>query len=211
MINQIRLDINCSAACNGCYIDSVKLIGYRSHRECSLKELRRDLQQLVTNDYFPDVIFEFDDGQTTKSYRNLLRTRSIYFNELFAKNSVDPQKSIRIHRITCQCFEQILRFILSDTLEPTIDYKICLELMCRAEEFSVSSMYDEALVILKDQLNLTNVLSIFMFNDNAEMCLDDVVHLCIDFIEKNRRDIYHPDQMKLLTKAMLMKLTELVS
>jgi len=92
--------------------------------------------------------------------------------------------------------------------------------MRKADEFYLSSIYDEAFNILKKTINKTNVLQLYMksglfpisSNDNQEdrILLNDVVNLCIEFIQKNRRDVYLNDQMKELTKDMLLKLVQLV-
>ena len=93
--------------------------------------------------------------------------------------------------------------------------------MRKADEFFLSPIYNEAFNILKKMINKTNVLKLYtesglfpssLNNNNQEDCLllDDVVKLCIEFIQKNRRDVYLSDQMKELTKDMLLTLVQLV-
>jgi hypothetical protein len=89
--------------------------------------------------------------------------------------------------------------------------------MRKADEFYLSSIYTEAFNILKKTINKTNVLKLYtqtglFTSDNQEddILLDDVVNLCVEFIQKNRRDVYMNDQMKDLTKDMLLVLVQLV-
>ena len=219
-INQVRLEVNCSAAGNWCEIDCVKLIGHTSHNDISYKELTTNLKQLLIDACLSDVTFQLDNGQTISSYRNLLRTRCIYFEQLFDEYSSNNQQPIEIHNISYEAFYQILHFIFTDTIEPVLTHETCLELMRKADEFYLSSIYTEAFNILKKTINKTNVLKLYIqtglfpnsSNDNHQdnLLLDDVVNLCIEFIQKNRRDVYLNDQMKELTKDMLLKLVQLV-
>jgi hypothetical protein len=92
--------------------------------------------------------------------------------------------------------------------------------MRKADEFYLSPIYNEAFNILKKIINKTNVLKIYIesglfkisSNDNQQdrILLNDVVNLCVEFIQKNRRDVYLNDQMKELTKDMLLQLVQLV-
>jgi len=219
-INQIRVDVNCSAAGNWCEIDCIKLIGYTSHNDLSYKELIINLKQLLLDDCLSDVTFQLDNGQTISSYRNILSNRCIYFEQLFDEDSSNNQKPIKIKNISYEAFYQILHFIFTDTIEPVLTYETCLELMRKADEFYLSPIYNEAFNILKKTINKTNVLKLYtesgLFstssNDNQQdrILLNDVVKLCVEFIQKNRRDVYLSDQMKELTKDMLLELIQLV-
>ncbi|CAF3875033.1 unnamed protein product [Rotaria sp. Silwood2] len=219
-INQIRLDINCSAAGNWCEIDCIKLIGYTSHNDFSYKELATNLKQLLLDDSLADVTFQLDNGQTISSHRNILSNRCIYFAQLFEEYSSNIQEPIKIPNTSYEAFYQILYFIYTDTLEPVLNYEICLELMRKADEYHLSPIYDKAFNILKKTINKTNVLKLYtqsgLFstssNDNQQddIILTDVVNLCVEFIQKNRRDVYLSDQMYQLTKDMLLQLIQLV-
>jgi hypothetical protein len=219
-INQIRVDVNCSAAGNWCEIDCIKLIGYTSHNDLSYKELIINLKQLLLDDCLSDVTFQLDNGQTISSYRNILSNRCIYFEQLFDEYSSNNQEPIKIKNISYEAFYQILHFIFTDTIEPVLTYETCLELMRKADEFYLSPIYNEAFNILKKTINKTNVLKLYtesgLFstssNDNQQdrILLNDVVKLCVEFIQKNRRDVYLSDQMKELTKDMLLELIQLV-
>jgi hypothetical protein len=91
--------------------------------------------------------------------------------------------------------------------------------MRKADEFFLSSIYMEAFNLLKNIINKTNVFKIFMqsglfsnlSNDNQQdnILLNDVVNLCMEFIRKNRRDVYLYDNMKQLSKDMLLQLVQL--
>jgi hypothetical protein len=127
------------------------------------------------------------------------------------------QQPIKIKNISYEAFYQILHFIFTDSIEPVLTHEICLELMRKADEFYLSSIYTEAFNILKKTINKTNVLKLYtqtgLFTNSSNedsILLDDVVSLCIEFIQKNRRDVYLNDQMKDLTKDMLLKLVQLV-
>ncbi len=214
-INQIRLDVNCSAAGNWCEIDCIKLIGYTSRRDASYKELTTNLKQLLFDDCLTDVIFQLDNGQTISSYRNILSSRCIYFEQLFDEYSLNIKQPIKINNISYEAFYQILHFIYTDTIEPILTCEICLELMRKADEYYLSPIYNEALAILKRIINKTNVLKLFIdsFSDDNKqdtIILHDVINLCVEFIQKNRRDVYLSDQMRLLTKDMLLQLVKLV-
>jgi hypothetical protein len=92
--------------------------------------------------------------------------------------------------------------------------------MRKADEFYLSPIYNEAFSILKKIVNKTNVLKIYtesgLFstssNDNQQdaIILNDVVNLCVEFVQKNRRDVYLSDQMQQLTKDMILQLVQLV-
>ena len=90
--------------------------------------------------------------------------------------------------------------------------------MRKADDFYLSSIYSEAFNILKKTINKNNVLKLYtqtgLFisdnNQQDDILLDDVVNLCVEFIQKNRRDVYMNDQMKDLTKDMLLQLVQLV-
>jgi hypothetical protein len=87
--------------------------------------------------------------------------------------------------------------------------------MRKADEYYLSPIYNEALAILKRIINKTNVLKLFIdsFSDDNKqdtIILHDVINLCVEFIQKNRRDVYLSDQMRLLTKDMLLQLVKLV-
>jgi len=98
-------------------------------------------------------------------------------------------------------------------------YDTCLELMRKADEYFLSSIYMEAFKILKNIINKTNVFQILVqsglfpnkLNDNEQdnILLKDVVNLCNEFIRKNRRDVYLYDNMQQLTKDMLLQLIQL--
>ncbi|CAF1235201.1 unnamed protein product, partial [Rotaria sordida] len=219
-INQIRLDVNCSAVGNWCEIDCIKLIGYISHNDISYKELATNLKQLLLDDSLADVTFQLDNGQTISSHRNILSNRCIYFAELFDEYPSNIQEPIKIKNTSYDAFYQILYFIYTDTLEPVVNYETCLELMRKADEYYLSPMYKEAFNILKKTINKTNVLKLYtqsgLFstssNDNQQddIILTDVVDLCVEFIRKNRQDVYSSDQMQQLTKDMLLRLIQLV-
>ncbi|CAF0750487.1 unnamed protein product [Adineta steineri] len=216
-INQIRLDVNCTAAGSWCEIDCIKLVGYASHRGSSYKELATNLKQLLLNDYLADVFFQLDDEQIIPSYRNILSSRCIYFEQLFDEYSLDNNQPIRIKNISYEAFYQILHFIYTETIEPVLPYTICLELMRNAEEYYLSPIYNEAFMILKKLINKTNVVNIFVdsqssSNDNQQdkIILNDAINLCVEFIQKNRRDVYQSEQIQSLTKDMLLQLIQLV-
>ncbi|CAF2403615.1 unnamed protein product [Rotaria sp. Silwood2] len=219
-INQIRLSVNCSAASNWCEIDCIKLIGHISNIDLFYKEILTNLKDLLTNNYLFDVTFQLDDGQLISSYRNILSIRCIYFSELFTEYPLSRKEPIRIRNITYEAFYQILYFIFTDTLEPILTYDICLELMRKADEYFLSLIYTKAFDILKKIITKTNVLNTFIqsglfpttSNDNEQdnILLNDVVDLCVEFIQKNRRDIYLHDNIQQLTKEMLLKLVQLV-
>jgi hypothetical protein len=93
--------------------------------------------------------------------------------------------------------------------------------MRKADEFYLSPIYNEAFNILKKTITKTNVLKLYMSSglfpsssDNNQqdsiLLLHDVVNLCVEFIQKNRRDVYQCDQMKELSKEMLLQLVQLV-
>ncbi|CAF3151034.1 unnamed protein product [Rotaria socialis] len=219
-IDQIRLDINCSAAGNWCEIDCIKLIGYTSHNDMSYKELTANLKQLLIDDCLADVTFELDNGRTISSYRNILSNRCVYFAQLFDEYPSDIEKPIKINNISYEAFYQILYFIYTDTLEPVLQYETCLELMRKADEYYLSPIYDQAFESLKKIINKTNVLKLYVqsglfstssdLNQPDNIILNDVINLCVEFIQKNRRDVYFNDQMEQLTKDMLLRLIQLV-
>ncbi|CAF3427916.1 unnamed protein product [Rotaria sp. Silwood1] len=219
-INQIRLNVNCSAASTWCEIDCIKLIGHLSNTDLFYKEILTNLKDLLIKDYLFDVTFQLDNGQLISSYRNILSIRCTYFNELFTKYPLNTEEPIRIRNISDEAFYQILHFIFTDTIEPILTYDICLELMRKADEYFLSLIYTKAFNILKKIINKTNVLKIFIQsglfpmtpNDNEQdnILLNDVVDLCVEFIQKNRQDIYRHDNLQQLTKDMLLKLVQLV-
>ena len=218
-INQIRLDIDCSAASNWCEIDCIKLIGHLSHNHLSLKELTANLKLLLVDDCLADVIFQLDDQRTISSYRNILRKRSHYFDELFKEYPADSKQPIPISNISYEAFYQILHFAFTGTIEPVLSAEICLELMRKADGFFLSPIYDCAFEILKKSLNRTNVLQLYvasgMFSTSADanriddLLLNDVVDLCVEFVKNNRHDVFTSDQIRDLTKDMIITLIQL--
>ena len=182
-------------------------------------ELLTNIKQLFSDDYLTDITFQLDNQQLISSYRNILSIRCIYFNQLFEEYPSNMKEPIRIKNISYETFNQILYFIYTDTIESTLTFEIYLELMRKADEFFLSTIYPIAFNILKNLINKSNVLKIFMqsglfllsLNDNEQenILLHDVVNLCIEFIQKNRRDVYLYDHIQELTKEMLLKLIEL--
>jgi hypothetical protein len=130
------------------------------------------------------------------------------------------KEPIRIRNISYEAFYQVLHFIFTDRIEPVVGYDICLELMRKADEYFLSLIYVQAFNMLKSVINKSNVLKIYMqsglfplsSNDNEQdnILLNDVLNLCIEFIQKNRRDVYRQDNMQQLTKDMLLQLVQLV-
>ncbi|CAF3318694.1 unnamed protein product [Rotaria socialis] len=218
-INQIRLNIDCTAARRWCEIDCIKLIGFTSNVHLFSNEFLADLSDLLTNDYLSDVIFQLDNEQLISSYRNILSNRCIYFHELFIEYPSNRTEPIPIRNISYKAFNQILHFIFTDNIEPTITYDICLELMRKADEYFLSLIYTKAFDILKKIIDKTNVLKILIQsgldsvtsneNQHDNFLLNDVIDLCIVFIKKNRRDIYLNENMQILSKDMLLKLVQL--
>lgn len=220
-INQIRLDVNCTAAGNWCEIDCIKLVGHESHVKVSYKELKNDLNQLIRDDCLSDVTFQLDDGQKISSYRNILSIRCLYFKELFTEYPLNNnQEPIKISNISYEAFNQILHFIFTDAIEPILTYQTCLELMRKADEFYLSPIYNHAFNILKKVINQTNALKLYcesgLFSTSTDdsqqdpILLTDVLDLSIGFIQKNRKTIYESEQMYDLSKDMLLKLVQLV-
>jgi hypothetical protein len=206
---------------NWCEIDAIKFIGHTSVNHLAIQELISNLKQLLTNDELGDVTFELDDGRTVVTYGNILRNRSIYFDQLFREHSANNHQPIRMKNITYEAFHQILHFIYTDSIEPILTYEICLELMRKADEFYLSAIYVDAFDILKTTvINKGNVLKIFtqsgLFVDSSNdaglnsIILPDVIELCVDFIRKNRADVYCSEYMQHLTKDMLLRLVQLV-
>lgn len=220
IIDEIRLDVNCSAAGNWCEIDCIKLIGYTSHNDLSYKELTANLKQLLLDDCLADVTFELDDGRTISSYRNILSNRCVYFQQLFDTYSTNIKVPIKIKNISYEAFYQMLHFIFTDSVEPVLQYETCLELMRKADEYYLSPVYDQALEILKKTINKTNVLKLFVqsglfpsssnSDQSDDIVLNDVINLCVEFIQKNRREVYLSDQLEHLTKEMLLRLIQFV-
>ena len=220
-VDQVRLDINCSAAGNWCEIDCVQLVGHTSHSELSYKELTSNLKQLLVDDCLADVTFQLDNGHTISSYRNILGVRCLYFEQLFEEYPPNTPEPIRITNISSDAFYQILHFIFTDAIEPVLTHEICLELMRKADDFYLSPIYSQAFNIIKSTVNKNNVLKLFTQSGlfppaSAEsspqdsLILDDVVYLCTEFIQKNRREVYLQEQMNDLTKEMLLQLVQLV-
>lgn len=220
-VDQVRLDVNCSAAGNWCEIDCIQLVGHTSHGELSYKELTSNLKQLLSDDCLSDVTFQLDDGQTISSHRNILSVRCLYFEQLFEEYPPNTSEPIRIPNISYEAFYQILHFIFTDTIEPVLTQEICLELMRKADDFYLSAIYSQAFDIIKKTINKTNALKLFTQSGLfptacADRCpqdsliLDDVVYLTVEFIQKNRREVYLNEQMQDLTKEMLLSLVQLV-
>lgn len=216
-INQIRLDVDCTAANNWCEIDSIKLIGHTSMSHMSYKELVQGLKHLLIDQYLTDVTFELDDGKRISSYKNILRNRSIYFQQLFQNELTKNDEIIRIENISSGAFYQILHFVFTDQIEPVLTFEICLELMRKADEYFLSPIYDQAFEILKQNITKQNVLKIFtqtgLFSTSSDdelILLPDVIDACVDFIQKNRRDVYLSEHIDQLDKEMLLRLIKLV-
>ena len=220
-INQIRVTVNCTAAGSWCEIDCIKLIGYSSYRDVTTKELVTDFRRLLTDVCLADVTFQLDDGQQISSYRNILRTRCIYFAQLFDEHPPKTDEPIRIPNISYKAFYQLLHYILTDAIESVVDYEICLELMRKADEYHLSPIYNQALEVIKRVINTQNVLKLYIgacplsnvSNDDhpdEQIILTDVVNLCVQFIQKNRQEVYRTEHMRLLQKDMLLQLVQLV-
>ena len=220
-VDQVRLDVNCSAAANWCEIDCIQLVGHTSHGELSFKELTFNLKQLLADDCLSDVTFQLDNGQTISSHRNILTVRCLYFEQLFEEYPPNSSEPIRIPNISYEAFYQILHFIFTDAIEPMLTHEICLELMRKADDFYLSAIYNQAFDIIKKTVNKNNALKLFTQSGlfpatAADSCpldgltLDDVVNLSVEFIQKNRREVYLNEQMKDLTKEMLLQLVQLV-
>jgi hypothetical protein len=196
------------------------LIGHSLDIGSSHKEILKNFKSLLTDECLSDVTFELDNGQCISSYRNILSSRCIYFNELFNEYPVNMKEPIRIRNISYEAFYQVLHFIFTDRIEPVVGYDICLELMRKADEYFLSLIYVQAFNMLESVINKSNVLKIYMqsglfplsSNDNEQenILLNDVLNLCIEFIQKNRRDVYRQDNMQQLTKDMLLQLVQLV-
>jgi len=218
-INQIHLNINTSLTSGRYQIDCIKLIGHLSHIDFFSKEILINFKDLLIDDCLTDVIFQLDNEKLISSYRNILNIRCIYFNQLFNEYPLNIKQPIRIKNISYDAFYQILHFIFTDTIESILTFEICLELMRKADEFFLSSIYMEAFNLLKNIINKTNVFKIFMqsglfsnlSNNNQQdnILLNDVVNLCMEFIRKNRRDVYLYDNMEQLSKDMLLQLIQL--
>jgi hypothetical protein len=212
--------MNCTAAGNWCEIDCVKLVGHTSLNDVSYKELISHLKHLLIDHCLADVTFQLDNGQTISSYRNILSSRCIYFQQLFHEYPSTSSEPIRITKISYEAFYQILHFIFTDSIEPVLTYETCLELMRKADEFYLSAIYTEAFQILKKIVNKNNVLKIFTQSglfpsspdetEDEPIILPDVIDFCVDFIQKNRREVYLTDQMQQLNKDMLLRLVQLV-
>ncbi|CAF0827041.1 unnamed protein product [Didymodactylos carnosus] len=212
IINQIRLDLNCSAAGSWCEIDCVKLIGHLCHSGYSLKELSTDLSTLLNDDYFADCTFEIQ-GRTISSHQNILSVRCYYFELLFEKYPVTNNEPIKITNCSYDTFYQILHFIFTDKIEPVLSYEICIELMRVADEYYLSAIYNHAFTILKSILNKNNVLKIFALTglfSSEQLVLDDVVQMCVSFVQKNRSEVYSGDDIKNLSKDIVLQLIKLV-
>lgn len=219
-INQIYLNVNCSAAGTWCEIDCIKLTGYTSNVHKLDPDILADLKTLLTDDILSDVTFQLDNGKLIPSYRNVLSVRCIYFKELFNEYPLHKSETIRIRNISYEAFYQILHFIFTDTIQSTITYAVCLELMRKADEYFLSAIYIKAFDVLKKIMDKKNVLNIFMqsglfptsSDDNQDdlIVLNDVTNLCIEFIKNNRRDICIRDNLQQLSKDVLLKLIELI-
>lgn len=218
-INQVRLDVNCTAANNWCEIDAIELIGHPSLRDANYKELTSQLGSLLIDDSLSDISFELDDGTVFNSYRNLLSCRSFYLESIIQENSIDTTRPIRIENISRESFYQILHFIFTDHIEPILSYKTCLELLRKADRFHLGFIYNQAFEVLKKVITKSNVLEIFIssglfpdpsLTDDDNLLLPDVIDYCVDFVQKNRREIYCSDQLKQLSREALVELVQRV-
>ncbi|CAF3831348.1 unnamed protein product [Rotaria sordida] len=86
------------------------------------REILTNFKDLLTNNYLYDVTFQLDNEQLISSYRNILSIQYIYFNELFTEYPLNKEEPIQIRNISYEAFYQILRFILTDTIEPILIY-----------------------------------------------------------------------------------------
>ena len=195
-------------------------MGHTSLNDVSYKELISHLKHLLIDHCLADVVFQLDNGQTIPSYRNILSSRCIYFQQLFLEYPPPYSEPIPITKISYEAFYQILHFVFTDSIEPVLTFETCLELMRKADEYYLSPIYTEAFQILKKTVNKNNVLKIFtqsgLFPSSADesedepIILPEVIDFCVDFIQKNRREVYLTDQMQHLTKDMLLRLIQLV-
>ncbi|CAF1274405.1 unnamed protein product [Adineta ricciae] len=216
-INQIRLEVNCTAAGSWCEIDCVKLIGHSSYHDIAHRELIMNLKQFLKDDCLADVVFQLDGGQTISAYRNLLRTRCHYFSLLFDEHGTNTETPIPIGNISYDAFYQILNYTYTETIDSTLNYEVYLELMRKADEYYLSPIYDDAFGFIKKLVNSRNVLKIYLSacspidaEGNPTLILTDVIDYCVGFVQRHRQEVYKSDEMHLLPKDMLLKLVQLV-
>jgi speckle-type POZ protein len=183
--DRLKLELNCTLAQSWCEIDAVKIKGKRMlcPQPPQLTELSSNLRQLVNNDLFADVTFEVEDQQV-HAHRAILSVRSEYFRAMFrgGLKESNSRQTITVNDVSYLGFVAMMQFIYTNSFDNSVLPLHMVELIRIGDRFSLEGMKTLSYCRLCTEITTVNVIDIYRDAVDNLPRLEDVEHLCLNFI-----------------------------
>ena len=148
-----------------CKIESVNQLVTTSVSTPIQGHLARDLCRLLTNQLSSDIAF-LVGGREFKAIRGVLAARSSVFQSLFEfLDDDDPDVLMEINDTSPAVFEELLRYVYTDWVEPTLDVDKIKELWIAADRYELDHLKCLCVQLMTDDLSVRNSADVLIFAD----------------------------------------------
>lgn len=120
-----------------------------------------DCSEFFLSDYLSDVVIECK-GKTFPAHRFILSCRSSVFNRMFRIGMKEVEEGkVVIEDIEPEVLEELLRFIYSSQVSPSID-TICVELFQAADKYDIEALKVICEQEMTSKVDAENALEMYM-------------------------------------------------
>eukprot|EP01116_Phalansterium_solitarium_P017311 TRINITY_DN422_c0_g1_i1.p1 TRINITY_DN422_c0_g1~~TRINITY_DN422_c0_g1_i1.p1 ORF type:complete len:554 (+),score=142.11 TRINITY_DN422_c0_g1_i1:233-1894(+) len=167
--------------------DMHALVVNPERRSSSLKaptpELGFDLKRLVNSKHFSDVQF-IVEGETVYAHRNILASRSSYFNIMFLSRMQMKETNsteIEIKDVSYQSFIMLMNYMYAECLD--LDVNAALDLLQLANLYQYDKLKADLSYVIERYMVVDNCCALHQHAhyNNA----DELKRVCMEFIMKN--------------------------
>lgn len=138
-----------------------------------------NLDSLVDNPDFSDVVFILENEETLYAHKCILVTQSQYFKSMFKIGMAESEsREIRLEHIPKKEFKVLIRFLYTSYLDETDLQTLCNVLLI-ADSYNLTALSDLCVKTVKQLVEIDNVCEILII---AHRCkLESLVKFCTDF------------------------------
>ncbi|KAL5369715.1 hypothetical protein CPHLJ_3g3600 [Cryptosporidium parvum] len=161
------------------YLLDIRKFSCSMHSKNISLPMLSNLESLVDNPEFSDIIFILENEETLYAHKCILVAQSQYFKSMFKNGMAETNsKEIRLEHIPKKEFKVIIRFLYTSYLDETDLQTLCNVLLI-ADSYNLSALSDLCIKTVKQLVEVNNVCEILII---AHRCkIDQLVKFCVDF------------------------------
>ncbi|KAJ1612910.1 hypothetical protein OIY81_1111 [Cryptosporidium canis] len=146
-----------------------------------------NLEGLVDNPDFSDVVFILENQETLHAHKCILVAQSQYFRSMFKIGMTESgSKEIHLEHIPKKEFKVLIRFLYTSYLDETDLQTLCNVLLI-ADSYNLTALSDLCTKTIKQLVEVDNVCEILII---AHRCkIDQLVRFCVDFASSHANAI----------------------